>query len=418
MRRVSRGMLGKPMIGRARARAASVRVAGRVCGAVVALSAAVSMVGTAPASAVKFRAASSKVALIPARGPVGRPDGQMPSSGIVSGVPADSFSRFTFTNVALSQINSATLAQYDTAVLMQVETSALSAAQKAAIVQFVTNGGKLIIHDADETSGNDYSWLPYPSRIGAGCTNCGSTSGTSKVVVNTTLISASPSDASYVDLAEMGYRTDATGDANLFVSSDPHWLLGATVTNGKNETGSAVTYANDNGLMIYNGYDTDFVRPSSASPWRCVQGWPAYECGAPASGVDWLAKMWYAELAQSWGTLAAGQPLPPGSVPELAGGAPAINVGTVIAPAQIGLPTARKCVARRTLSFTLAKLSHSNIRQVDVYINGKHVLRKRGLHLKIVTLRSLPKKGRYSVKIILTTKRGYHLISRRTYKAC
>jgi len=283
----------------------------------------------------------------------------------------------------------------------------------------VTNGGKLIIHDADETSENDYSWLPYPGRIGAGC-ECNSTSGTSKVVVNTTLISADPAYASYVDLAEMGQRTDAIGDANLFVSSDPHWLLGATVTNSKNETGSTLTYANDNGLMIYNGYDTDYVRPSSSSPWECVQGAPpTFECAAPASGVDWLAKMWYDELAQSWGTPAAGQPPPPGGFSLLpSGGAPAINVGTVIAPAQIGLPTARKCVARRTLSFTLAKLSHSNIRQVDVYINGRHVLRKRGLHLKIVTLRSLPKNGRYSVKIILTTKRGYHLISRRTYKAC
>src|SRR2546429_7766735 len=149
MRRVSRRILRKPMIGRARGRAASVRVAGRVCGAVVALSAAVSMLGTAPASAVTFRAGSSKVALIPARGPVGIMDGQMPTSGIVSGVPADSFSRFTFTNVALSQINRATLAQYDTAVLMQVKTSALSAARRAAIVQFMTNGGKLNIHDAD-----------------------------------------------------------------------------------------------------------------------------------------------------------------------------------------------------------------------------------------------------------------------------
>jgi hypothetical protein len=387
---------------------------------VVALSAAVSMLGTAPASAVTFRAGSSKVALIPARGPVGIMDGQMPTSGIVSGVPADSFSRFTFTNVALSQINSATLAQYDTAVLMQVKTSALSAPQKAAIVQFMTNGGKLIIHDADETSENDYSWLPYPGRIGAGCPNCGSTSGASKVVVNTNLISANPSDASYVDLAEMGQRTDAIGDANLFVTSDPHWLLGATVTNSKNETGSTVTYANDNGLMIYNGYDTDYVRPSSASPWVCLQGRPpAYECGAPASGVDWLAKMWYAELAQGWGTPVAGQPAPLGGFSLLpSGSAPAINVGTVIAPAQLELPTARKCIARRMLSFTLAKLSHYKIRQVDVYVNGKHVLRKRGLHLNKVTVKSLPKKGRYSVEIILTTKLGYHLISRRTYKAC
>jgi len=238
---------------------------------VLALSAGVSMVGTAFASAVPFRAASSEVALVPARGPVGIIDGQMPTSGTVSGVPAESFSRFTFTNVALSQIDSATLAHYDTAVLMQVQTSELGAAQKAAIVQFVTNGGELIIHDSDETAANDYSWLPYPGMVGAGCRGCGSTSGTSKVVVNSNLISANPSDASYVDLAEMGRRTDAIGDANLFVSSDPHWLLGATVTNSNNETGSTVTYANDNGLMIYNGYDTDYVRPSSAGPWTCVR---------------------------------------------------------------------------------------------------------------------------------------------------
>jgi hypothetical protein len=55
--------------------------------------------------------------------------------------------------------------------------------------------------------------------------------------------------------------------------------------------------------------------------------------------------------------------------------------------------------------------------QVDVYLNGRHVLRERG-RLHNVTLTHLPKSGNFVVRIVATTKRRYHLISTLRYHAC
>jgi hypothetical protein len=214
-------------------------------------------------------------------------------------------------------------------------------------------------------------------------------------------------DPSYVNLTELGQRTDAIGDANLLVSLDSHWSVSATVTNAEGNTGAALASAGGNGLIIYNGYDTDYVRPSPSSPWLCVQGSPPdYACPPPASGVDWLAKMWYDALAQSWGSSAAAPSAPS-----------ALAVGQVVSPAQLTAPSSLRCVARRTLSFSFRKL-HRRIRRADAYVNGRHRLHIRGRNIRHLTLRRLPSTGTYTVKLILTTQRRYHLIMRHRYRAC
>jgi hypothetical protein len=70
-----------------------------------------------------------------------------------------------------------------------------------------------------------------------------------------------------------------------------------------------------------------------------------------------------------------------------------IVVGTALPPLEAGLPSNHRCVARRSLLLRLSNLSHLHHRavvQVDVYINGKHVLRERGRRFKNVKLRRLP----------------------------
>ena len=381
-----------------------------VCGLVLALGVATTLVASAPAIAASFRASSHAVALIPSRGPTPPPPlGQMPITGTVSGVPGDSFDSFTFVNVPLAGITGENLQRFDTVVLMQVSTDDLSATQRATLAQFVIDGGKLIIHDSDETIDNDYSWLPYPGRIVGGCSNCASRNGVSTILANNGLISANATDSSYVNLPELVERTDAIGDANLFVTLDPHWFVSATATAANGEIGATVASASDNGLMLYNGYDTDFVRSSSApgAPWPCVDGAPpTYDCPPPASGTDWLAKMWYDELAQSWGT---------GS-PALSGPS-ALAVGRTVNPARLDAPSSLRCVVARKLSFSFQKL-RKHIRQADVYINGRHVLRRKARRMTHLTVTHLPKKGGYTVKIILTTQRGFHVIMRRHYRAC
>jgi hypothetical protein len=378
----------------------------------------------APAASASAVQSSTKVALIPGSGPVppDGPDGIMPTSSYVAGRPSESFDKFSFHDVGLNQITSATLSQYDTVALIQVRTANLTPAAKAALAKFVADGGKLIIHDADETSGNDYSWLlpgSYTSQVGASCVNCGLSKGTSTITGNSGLISANPSDPTYVNVSELGQYTDALGDANLLVTNDPRWFAAAQGTNGLNEAGAQIAYASNNGLIVYNGFDTDTILPSPTSPWRC-SGNPNYQCqGNNHLSVDWLAQMWYDELNKSWGSNGASG-LPQSN--------PASSIGTTITPSQAGLstpgPTRGKgptaCVAKARMTLRLRQLAHLNhhtVVQVDVYVNGRHVLREEG-RLHNVVLQRLPRHKVVTVTIVATTKRRYHLISKVRYRAC
>ncbi len=236
------------------------------------------LVAAAPASALSEK--SRNVAIILGGGTESA--GTLQTSGVVDGSPADSFEQFSFTDLEQESIEPAVLARYDTVVLNQVFTSSLSEAQKQALSSFVTSGGKLIIHDADGTEGNDYSWLPVPAQSGASCENCGHTDGEAEIVENNTLVSNEPSSPYYVDVHEFPGNSDAVGDANVLVTSDPRWDEDIVATNDQEVGGLVDGYAADGGLIIYNGFDTDDI--GVAFP----------------SGNDWLDKLWYNELAQQW----------------------------------------------------------------------------------------------------------------------
>jgi hypothetical protein len=384
---------------------------------VATLAAAAALLGTAATAATS----STQVALIPSNIPLSSPGnlGVMPISSYVTGRPNDSFEKFTFKYLALNNITTATLSSFDTVALIQVRTSDLTAVAKAALAQFVANGGKLIIHDSDETSLNDYSWLlpgPYSTRIGAGCNACGLTSGTSNITANSSLISSNPADPSYVSIAELTKYTDAVGDANLLVSDDPRWFAAASGANATHEAGAQLAYASNNGLIIYNGFDTDMIKALASDPWLCVNA-PNNVCPSNAHpSVDWLAQMWYAELNQSWGPGSNPPGAPPNGLPQ---SKPVSSIGTPLSPPAAGLPAKPGCVRKRKLFLRLTNLArhHRKVVQVDVYVNGRHVLRERS-RLHNVTLTHLPKSGNFVVRIVATTKRRYHLISTLRYHAC
>lgn len=363
--------------------------------------------------------ASHNVLLIPGPGPVPAdgPDGVMPTTTAVAGRPSEAFGKFNFTSLGSSPITLATLSNYDTVALIQVRTKNLSTSDRAALAQFVVNGGKLLIHDADETSRNDYTWLlPNSSStsVGSSCNACGSTTGTSQIVANSGLMSSNPSDPAFVDLNQLQTFTDAIGDSNLLTTLDPRWFAVAKGTDALNEQGAQVAYTTSGaGLIVYNGFDTDQILPTDTSPWRCV-GRPGYQCDAQTGHmtVDWLGQMWYDELNQGWGPSA-------GSAGGLPTTTPVASIGTPVPPSQAGLPSGKACVAKRKLFLRLRTLTrrHRGIVQIDVYVNRRHRLRERR-HFHNVTLRRLPRRGKVTIKIVATTKRHYHLISRKTYHAC
>jgi hypothetical protein len=255
------------------------RIVARLASASVLLcTVALSVGGAAPALASPQR--SSNVAIILGEGSGSA--GTLQTSGTVTGSPQDSFEQFTFTDLLPEAIEPSVLSQYDTVVLNQVFTSSLSEAQKQALSSFVTSGGKLIVHDADGTEGNEYQWLPVPALSGQSCLNCGNTNGEATVVENNALVSSEPSSPSYVDVSEFPGNSDAVGDANFLLTTDPRWFQDIRGKNDQNIEGAIDAYATDGGLIIYNGFDTDFM--GTIFP----------------SGNDWLAKLWYSELAAPW----------------------------------------------------------------------------------------------------------------------
>ena len=132
-----------------------------------------------------------------------------------------------------------------------------------------------------------------------------------------------------------------------------------------------------------------------------------------------------AEAAPS-GSGQPGQPGPPaggtaptGETPPTSGGNPPAGEPQVIGPAgnPLGLPSARRCVDTRKWKFKLHHAKGARIVNVEVFVNGKRKLRKKGSNITRLTLTKLPQK-KFKVRIVATQNTGSQLISERTYKGC
>ena len=97
----------------------------------------------------------------------------------------------------------------------------------------------------------------------------------------------------------------------------------------------------------------------------------------------------------------------PGASPEVFG-----PTGIVQAPSN------KKCVSKRSFTIHIRRLSGLTYRQVTVYVNGHRVDVARGHRTSApVDLRGLPK-GRYTVKVTVTTTTGQQITGTRSYHTC
>jgi len=182
----------------------------------------------------------------------------------------------------------------------------LSAPQKADLVTFVQQGGKLIIYDS-ECAPQNYSWLPYPFTT----SNPGARGafGTVTIVEDNVLSSGNSLDSHFINATILGTQTDAIGDMNVMTTRDANWCLDMSGTNVLGVTGPVHTYARfGSGLLIYNGMDVDVLGSSTAPN--------------AANGPGNLSKIWLQELQAAFN---------PSPVADLPCGATA--VGLNLAPA-------------------------------------------------------------------------------------
>lgn len=202
------------------------------------------------------------------------------------------FSGFTFTNVPIVGANPLNLntacggSACDTVVLNTASTTTIrcnlniiTAAQKAEMVSFVSNGGKLIMIDS-ECSSQNYSWLPFPFTTN----NPGALGaiGTLTIVEENNL-STNAVGPFFINANLIATQTDAIGDMNVMTTLDPNWCLDMSGTNANNVTGPVQTYARyGSGLFIYNGMDTDVLSPGTVPN--------------NATGTNNFAKVWLQQL--------------------------------------------------------------------------------------------------------------------------
>lgn len=88
-----------------------------------------------------------------------------------------------------------------------------------------------------------------------------------------------------------------------------------------------------------------------------------------------------------------------------------------VSPSEIGLPR-KSCLDRRKFRFRLRNPRGRRAVRVEVFINGKRKKTFRGRALKRITIKKLPKRRRYVVKIVVTQDNQSQRATERTYKGC
>jgi dienelactone hydrolase len=77
-----------------------------------------------------------------------------------------------------------------------------------------------------------------------------------------------------------------------------------------------------------------------------------------------------------------------------------------------------RCADGRRFRFKLHQPPRQRIVAVEVRVNGRRAVRRRGRRLTSVSIDPLPSRGRFVVRVVATTNRGRRVISTRTYRDC
>jgi len=165
-----------------------------------------------------------------------------------------------FVPLSIAVFTPQALAGVDTVVLGQICDLGKRIApwQAQALLDFAQAGHKLIIHDADNCTSTDYSFLPYPFHT----SNPGRQGASSPDVIlveASTLGNDTKGSKQSLDLkAWFSDPGNEIGDSNTVTTNDPHWCGHLMARNTLNAYGFVHMYAPfGQGLFIYNGFDKD-----------------------------------------------------------------------------------------------------------------------------------------------------------------
>ncbi len=105
---------------------------------------------------------------------------------------------------------------------------------------------------------------------------------------------------------------------------------------------------------------------------------------------------------------------PPTTTPPVTTPPPIVTV----APAAVGLPSAKRCVSGRRFAIHLRKVRGEKVASATVFVKGRRVKAVKGKQITAaIDLRGLPK-GKFVVRIVVTTVSGKRFSGKRTYRTC
>jgi Bacterial Ig-like domain (group 1) len=204
---------------------------------------------------------------------------------------ADKSKTVTLTDVPVKAIDAggvAALAPFDTLILYEVCDIASHPKTIEAINTFLTNGGKVMIFDADRCAEGVGGKANYSSFLFPFETNSPGPKG-----AEGSYITVVPSTLT-TGLSVGPQEFDAVGDANIFTSFSGAWCASITAENVEKAKGfvEATAQTPSGGLVIYEGEDNWFTDKPSAHLQLVFddmlkQNWaPAgLPCTIPASGI-------------------------------------------------------------------------------------------------------------------------------------
>jgi len=275
---------------------------------------------------------SSKVAIVPDANGLNSHGGEVltsPAGGFPNG------DTFTFVNLSPTSIRDdaadpIATGGFDTVVLVMIDyfQNYWSDTEfSTRITNFVNNGGKLIIYDSECTH-NNYTGFIYPFTQSA--PGAYGASGPCWIVENNTLSHNDTASASYVNTALL-INTDAAGDANAMVSSDPNWYVDMVAENTLGVTGPVHTYAiYGDGLIIYNGLDIDYMDDY----YGIGNSGTGYTGGAQVLGMIWYLELCGQTLPTSGSISVSGLTLTPETATNFIGSSHTVTARVTDALAQ------------------------------------------------------------------------------------
>jgi outer membrane protein OmpA-like peptidoglycan-associated protein len=181
---------------------------------------------------------------------------------------------YRFERRMIVSLNAAALQHAAFAVLVGdcAATKDLTPRQQSTLLQWVADGHKLIIRDADVCSASDYSFLPYGfSTKAAGAHGA---RGAILSIGDPSTLGSGPNDPAHMlDVeAYLKHEFQQVGDGDIVQTKDPRWCGHLFSANAVGANGWVHAYARyGRGLIIYDGLDRDDLAARVPAALRVVQ---------------------------------------------------------------------------------------------------------------------------------------------------